>query len=121
MTFKHWHGPSPPDTDGATVTLHVLAADDDAPHLGRLALAPYMADVSDDVMERATLLVSETVTNAVSHSGSSEVRLAVWRSGETIACVVADDGPGFDPGRTIIRGDATGGFGLPFIDTLARS
>jgi two-component system, NarL family, sensor kinase len=44
-------------------------------------------------------LARELVTNAVRHSGASEVQVAVTREGDQVVLQVADDGEGIPPGR----------------------
>jgi anti-sigma regulatory factor (Ser/Thr protein kinase) len=69
------------------------------------------------VVEDATLLTSELVTNAVRHAGDEpiDVRATVDDSGITVS--VRDRGPGFDPADTV-RSE-TGGWGLSIVEELA--
>jgi diguanylate cyclase (GGDEF)-like protein/PAS domain S-box-containing protein len=124
MQYERWLGPDRPVSNGAAVTRLQLETNDDAPRLARAALEPLRAEIDDDVLERATLLTSEVVTNAVRYSGGAEVRVEIWRSGETLSVITSDDGPGFDavalPG-TIADAQVDGGFGLPLIDTLCEA
>jgi signal transduction histidine kinase len=43
------------------------------------------------------LIVKEALTNALKHSGASEVRVQARLAGSTLQILVADDGNGFDP------------------------
>lgn len=91
-----------------------IRADEMAPRLTRArlgeieaSLGPWSADVN--------LIVSELVTNAVRHAGSTEkVRVRVKANDEKIRLEVVDDGPGFPPATA--RGD---GMGLTIIERLA--
>jgi anti-sigma regulatory factor (Ser/Thr protein kinase) len=124
MLYKSWQGPDWPLSNGSVVTRLELQANDDAPRIARAALEPLRAEIDDDVHERATLLTSEVVTNAVRYSGGTHVRLAIWRSGESVAVVTHDDGPGFEPVAlpgTIADATVEGGFGMPLIDTLCEA
>jgi anti-sigma regulatory factor (Ser/Thr protein kinase) len=93
-----------------------------APAVARGALARLHAQVSEDVLERAVLLISELVSNSVKHAGGREVRVEIWPAAGSLTVVVADDGPGFvpvaQPGSIV---DREGGFGLPLLDTLAEA
>lgn len=120
MSYSRWLGPDRPVSNGSAVTRLCLDADEDAAKLAREALEPLREEISEDVFERALLLASEVVTNAVRHSGGDQVRLDIWRAGETVAVVASDDGPGFEPTPkhgTLL--DTDGGFGMPLLDTLA--
>jgi diguanylate cyclase (GGDEF)-like protein/PAS domain S-box-containing protein len=112
MAYKRWQGPTRPVSNGATVVRLVLESNEDAPGHARDGVVESGQRVDEDVLERALLLTSELVTNAVLHAGGNEVRVDIWRANGSIAVVVADDGPGFTP-------DKDGGFGLPLIDTLS--
>jgi diguanylate cyclase (GGDEF)-like protein/PAS domain S-box-containing protein len=124
MQYKRWQGPDRPVSNGAVVMRLELETNEDAPRMARAALAPLRAEVDADVLERATLLTSEVVTNAVRYSGGQQVRLDIWRFGGALAVVTSDDGPGFDavplPG-TIADAYDDGGFGLPLLDTLSEA
>jgi diguanylate cyclase (GGDEF)-like protein/PAS domain S-box-containing protein len=122
MAYKRWQGPTRPVSNGATVVRLVLESNEDAPGHARDGVVESGQRVDEDVLERALLLTSELVTNAVLHAGGNEVRVDIWRANGSIAVVVADDGPGFTPvaqPTTIADADEDGGFGLPLIDTLS--
>lgn len=91
-----------------------IRADETAPRLTRARLSEIEASLghrSPDVK----LIVSELVTNAVRHAGSTEkVRVRVKANSERIRLEVVDDGPGFPPAAA--RGD---GMGLTIIERLA--
>jgi anti-sigma regulatory factor (Ser/Thr protein kinase) len=79
--------------------------------------------ISDDVVERSKLLVSELLTNAVLHGGAPErggpIRLVVLVRPAAIRIAVADDGPGFDPRRPEPPSDQEMGRGLFLVDHLS--
>src|SRR5437764_15435008 len=122
MNLQRWQGPVRLDPNGAPITRLTLAADKDAPARARIAVGRAADHASEDVVERATLLTSEVVTNSVVHSGGEEVRLAICRVDGSIAVAVCDDGRGFAPlalaGRTPDKG---GGLGLALLDMLAEA
>jgi anti-sigma regulatory factor (Ser/Thr protein kinase) len=125
MTYKRWQGPNRPVSNGATVVRLKLRSDDDAPRHARTAIAELAGQASDDVLERATLLASEVVTNSVMHAGGGEIRVDIWPAAGGVTVVVADDGRGFTPvaqAGTIADFDGRdGGFGLPLLDTLSEA
>jgi anti-sigma regulatory factor (Ser/Thr protein kinase) len=88
---------------------------------GRLPLAP-------DLALRASLLVSELVTNSVRHGRlheSETVRLRAHRRPRAVRVEVEDAGPGFDPEKqqppdlASDRGPPLGGYGLQLVEDLA--
>ncbi|MEA2482895.1 MAG: hypothetical protein QOC55_842, partial [Thermoleophilaceae bacterium] len=124
MQYKRWQGPERPVANGFAATRLELETNDDAPGIARGAVEALGGQVDDDVLERTVLLASEVVTNAVRFSGGSELRFEMWRSGDGVAVVVSDDGPGFEPtpmATTIADADGDGGFGLPLLDTLSEA
>ena len=56
--------------------------------------------------------VRELITNALKHSGSSEIRVAVRCSDASLVITVADDGKGFDTSVVGVPSAHHGGFGL---------
>ena len=82
------------------------------PRTGREALAPLA--LTGDVDERARLIVSELVTNAIRH-GSGMADLDAWAQGDGVTVRVRDRGAGLhDPFATIrpVRETDIGGAGL---------
>lgn len=78
--------------------------------------------VSVKVLEDATLLVSELVTNAVRHApraGTPEIELRLKVDTERIRIVVSDPGAGFvaEPRRPTASGSS--GWGLYLVDRIA--
>jgi diguanylate cyclase (GGDEF)-like protein/PAS domain S-box-containing protein len=120
MRYGRWQGPDRPVSNGAVVKRVKLEANEDAASSARAALESLRDDVSEDVFERALLLTSEAVSNAVKFSGGEEVRLHIWHAAGTLAVVVSDDGIGFEPvAQSGPIAELTGGFGLPLLDTLS--
>jgi anti-sigma regulatory factor (Ser/Thr protein kinase) len=75
--------------------------------------------VSSDVSETAELLVSELVTNAITH-GTGMVTLSIDITDESLAVTVGDEEPA-QPELQPERLMALGGRGLRMIDTLASA
>lgn len=71
------------------------------------------------MVEIATLLVSEAVTNAVLHAGT-EVRVRVGRDGRSVRVEVADTSPAV-PLRRHASADAATGRGMLLIEELSDS
>jgi anti-sigma regulatory factor (Ser/Thr protein kinase) len=105
--------------------LHLdLPAEPDSVSQARDALDSLSARVGPDVMVDLRLLVSETVTNAVRHTGVDEHSRVVVVAEEVPGAVrieVHDGGPGFaappDPGP---RPEGTSGWGLFLVKKLSR-
>lgn len=111
-------GPPPlPETAATT-----LPAERESPFRARRFVAEHLTDWGcDDVEEVATLLVSELVTNGVTHA-ATPVGLAVGCDGTTIAVAVTDGVPGgVEPGSTVggCRRGAPSGRGLHIVEALA--
>lgn len=64
----------------------------------RIDVAPDLPDAVFTLPIRRTLLlaVKEAVTNAVKHSGASELRFRAFRTSQALVVAVEDDGRGFD-------------------------
>jgi anti-sigma regulatory factor (Ser/Thr protein kinase) len=78
--------------------------------------------VSDEVLEDATLLVSELVTNAVRHAlrtGIPEVELRIGHEGDRIRVVVSDPGDGFVVQPRLPTASESSGWGLYLVDRIA--
>jgi anti-sigma regulatory factor (Ser/Thr protein kinase) len=78
--------------------------------------------VSTKVLEDATLLVSELVTNAVRHApsaGSPEVELRLKVDDERVRVVVSDPGAGFVAGPRLPTAADGSGWGLYLVDRIA--
>jgi serine/threonine-protein kinase RsbW len=79
--------------------------------------------VSAEILEDATLLVSELVTNAVRHApraGIAEVELRLKLDPERVRVVVSDPGAGFVAGRPQPpAATESSGWGLYLVDRIA--
>ena len=94
----------------------------DAPGAARRAFVAFCSNLSDDITNTGSLLISEVVTNAVLHgsaNGASTIALHFATAGGMLQVEVSDDGPGFDPGLREPAPDAESGWGLHLVDTLA--
>jgi anti-sigma regulatory factor (Ser/Thr protein kinase) len=100
-----------------------LPADTTAPGLARQFVVDVLRgwSVDEEVVERAELCVSELVTNAVIHTGTSPT-VSVSNDGESVLLTVHDTGS-----RSNIRSaeavgpDGVSGRGLSLVEALARS
>jgi anti-sigma regulatory factor (Ser/Thr protein kinase) len=109
-------------------SLHLfLGPDIRAPSRARRAVRSRLESVLEaDLLERATLLVSELVTNSVRHGGlrpGQEIELTVRASPEHLRVEVAEPGAGFEvePGPRPRREGPAGGWGLYLVDRLATA
>jgi anti-sigma regulatory factor (Ser/Thr protein kinase) len=78
--------------------------------------------VSAKVLEDATLLVSELVTNAVRHApraGIPEIELRLKLDPERIRVVVSDPGAGFVAEPRMPTASGSSGWGLYLVDRIA--
>jgi two-component sensor histidine kinase len=74
-----------------------------------------------DQVQSLRLIVSELVTNALRHGAEGErIDLAVTPKPEFLCVQVTDDGPGLAPRPRALDTDDEGGFGLYFVEQLAR-
>jgi anti-sigma regulatory factor (Ser/Thr protein kinase) len=91
-----------------------------APGQARRIVREVLADIiSDDVTETAELLVSELVTNAITH-GTGVVTLSIDCTDKSLAVTVSDDEP-TEPELQPESLTALGGRGLRMVDALAGS
>ena len=78
--------------------------------------------VPDKVLEDATLLVSELVTNAVRHApktGTPEVELRLKLDPERVRVAVSDPGAGFAAVPRLPTASESSGWGLYLVDRIA--
>jgi two-component sensor histidine kinase len=74
-----------------------------------------------DQSQSLRLIVSELVTNALRHGAEGErIDLAVTPKPEFLCVQVTDDGPGLAPRPRALESEQEGGFGLFFVEQLAR-
>ena len=97
-----------------------LSAHPTSPHSARVFVAGHLAAAGrDDVLEVASLLVSELVTNAIQHAGS-EVNVHLEVSADLVRVEVDDASPRA-PLRLVVPEDAERGRGLQLVEALASS
>ena len=90
-----------PREDNSALSL-VVEQNNSAPALARAAISAFCEnrDVPESVVATVKLLVSEVVTNAVTHpdvDAPANVRLLARVEPDVIRVEVTDDGSGFDP------------------------
>jgi len=74
-----------------------------------------------DHAQSLRLIVSELVTNALRHGADGErIDLAVTPKPDFLCVQVTDDGPGLAPRPRALAPEEEGGFGLFFVEQLAR-
>ena len=84
----------------------------------RSALGRLRADLDAPLMETMRLLVTELVSNSVRHARAHVVALRVLVHNGAVHVEVADEGPGFTPGRHR-AGQDEAGWGLFLVERLA--
>jgi anti-sigma regulatory factor (Ser/Thr protein kinase) len=99
-----------------------LAPDTDAPAAARRALDRFGERLEDDVIERSALVVTEVVTNSVTHAGltaAQPIDLNIQLSPGCLRIEVTDEGAtGFDPVVTLPQPGQTSGRGLWMVNQL---
>ncbi len=108
-----------------------LGPDPKAPSRARRAIRGELGPVLEgELLERATLLVSELVTNSVRHASlrpDQEIELTVRLLPQGLRVEVAEPGGGFEPAAEPVPhrdgpgGTATGGWGLMLVDRLSTA
>ena len=87
----------------------------------RWAAAVTRGLLDPDQAQNLRLIVSELVTNALRHGVDGErIDLAVTPKPEFLCVQVTDDGPGLAPRPRALESEEEGGFGLFFVEQLAR-
>ena len=77
-------------------------------------------DAGDDVVERTVLIVSELVTNAITHGRSAWALALGWTARGGVLVLVSDSGTG-QPAVQAPAGDATSGRGLAVVQALSET
>jgi anti-sigma regulatory factor (Ser/Thr protein kinase) len=99
-----------------------LAPDLDAPAAARRALDRFRGQLEAEVIERSALVVTELVTNSVTHAGLTAAQPIDLNIQESPACLrieVTDKGTrGFDPVATPPDAGQNAGRGFWMIDQL---
>ena len=119
MAFVRWRGSERVSSNGAPIMRRTLAADPESPARARAALDELDGRIGADVLERARVVLSEVVTNAVAYGGGSHVTLELWCADGALEFVVRDGGAGFTPDPNPSPQDEPGGLGLQLVDMIA--
>lgn len=98
-----------------------IPRDPRAPAVARRIVDDLGDAVAPELAERARLLLSEVVTNAVRHGEGPTVRVLVDVADRgTLRCEVVDEGEGFVPRARDKPSTEVGGWGLHLVETLSR-
>lgn len=100
-----WHGEAIRSRTGATVTVRADAT-----------LLPPNSKVADALLR----ICLEALNNAAKHAGAGMIRVTLEARDDRIVLTVCDDGCGFDPSRTGMRG-LQSGWGLMIMRERAQS
>ena len=99
-----------------------LPKSNDAPALARDFMRRMNGAVPAEMLDDASLLVSELVSNGVKYGGDGRIMLHVDADSNRVRAEIVDQGSGFEPetrmNRKLAPGDE-GGWGLHLVDTLA--
>jgi anti-sigma regulatory factor (Ser/Thr protein kinase) len=91
-----------------------------APSTARRQLRLFARDLAASIIDDASVMVSELVTNAVQH-GRPEIMLQLWRRPERVTVAVTDLGEGSVSLMHLVpAGDQLRGRGLVIVNALAR-
>ena len=101
------------------MTLRLQGNPEAAAH-ARHALTRLRSDIDSPLMETLRLLVTELVTNSVTHGGADSVVLKVLVGRGAVLTEVTDEGPGFDPANASKPGPDRPGWGLFLVERLAH-
>jgi anti-sigma regulatory factor (Ser/Thr protein kinase) len=111
-----------PSSAGIDSVCRSLAPDLDAPAAARRALDGFRDQLEQDVIERSALVVTEVVTNSVTHAGLTPAQPIDLNIQESPACLrieVTDEGNAtFDPVVSLPYSNQTSGRGFWMIDQL---
>jgi anti-sigma regulatory factor (Ser/Thr protein kinase) len=94
-----------------------LPRDVDAPQIGRRSIEQWFAASLDSVeLDTAKLLVTELVTNALTH-GHGTITLRAHLNQDRLLVEVMDEGTGFERAVRDTEFERVGGWGLAFVDS----
>jgi anti-sigma regulatory factor (Ser/Thr protein kinase) len=98
-----------------------LVPSPEAPYVARRTLETLAGELDASAMEDARVVLSELVSNAVTHGAVDGGRtgIAAWLSRTLLLIEVEDRGPGFDPPAEPAA-DARSGWGLRIVDRLVE-
>jgi len=100
-----------------------LPKSNDAPALARDFIRGLDGPVRTDLVEDASLLVSELVSNGVKYGGDGRIMLHVEGGADRLRAEIVDQGSGFEPRTRANRKMALadeGGWGLHLVEELAN-
>jgi anti-sigma regulatory factor (Ser/Thr protein kinase) len=98
-----------------------IPRDPAAPAIARRMVDELDGVVDADCAQRARLLISEVVTNAVRHGEGDTIRVLFDADpGGQLRCEVVDEGHGFVPTARDKPSTDVGGWGLHLVETLSR-
>jgi anti-sigma regulatory factor (Ser/Thr protein kinase) len=101
---------------------HRLPKSAEAPGLARDAIRDLGGHVPAEVIDDATLLVSELVTNSVKYGGDGVIRLEIQAGAGGLRAEIVDQGSGFQPltrAKRELKAEDEGGWGLHLVEQLA--
>jgi len=108
--------------EGTLMWLHAqLPLNSAAPGVARKAAETLARAVSDEVLDRVRLVLSELVTNSVLHSGTREeegVQVRIELTPLIVRIEVRDRGPGFDQADLPPDPDRIGNWGLLLVQRV---
>jgi anti-sigma regulatory factor (Ser/Thr protein kinase) len=93
-----------------------------APGLARDFISGLDGEVPRELVDDATLLVSELVSNGVKYGGDGRIMLHVEADSDRVRAEIVDQGSGFEPLPRAKRNMALsdeGGWGLHLVETVA--
>jgi serine/threonine-protein kinase RsbW len=102
----------------STVTERVFPANASSAKRARTFVAELLSDQEQQVIDAATLMVSELATNAIRHSGSA-FRLCVRLTDRQVRIEVTDSGGRGRPTMRRARPTEPSGRGLSIVDRLS--
>lgn len=91
----------------------------EAPALARDAIRGLEGELPTELVDDATLLVSELVSNSVKYGGEGKIVLEVDASEDRLRAEIIDQGHGFVPVARTRKLEDEGGWGLELVETLA--
>jgi anti-sigma regulatory factor (Ser/Thr protein kinase) len=121
MGFERWESSKPKLHTEPPSRQIVLVADEYAPGRARHTVRALTEGYDPECRQTAELLVTEAVTNAVTHADGHAVEVSFWIREGILDVLVIDGGEGFVAQPRVERSQERGGRGLPLIDTLVLS
>lgn len=98
-----------------------IPRDPRAPAVARRMVDELDGVIPPDTADKARLLISEVVSNAVRHGDGETIRVLIdGEPGGELRCEVMDEGHGFVPTARDKPSTEEGGWGLHLVETLSR-